>query len=167
MVWGPATLWSITDSTLEKVIWALFAGVVVAILLTWYNINYLGKPIRALCKRRAYKAENSYTLAQLGLDKPLIRRALSKKSSTLRKLIYCTSDKGVLNRADFATVGFYIPEHQKERAQLRYKTKHTNLLTVIIGILLMLVAVALCLRFFPYIVEEYSNLGGTNNVPHS
>lgn len=150
-----ASLWVDTGSTLEKVIWALFVGIVIASFMLWYTKGYIGRVARALAKREIYSSDKAVTLSELGYDSFFFRRALTYKYSALRKVVYCTEEKERLTRDDFKTAGFYIPEEQRNRAYFKYKGNNTTLPMVLIVIVAMFIVANLCVVYIPKILELF------------
>ncbi len=152
-----ASLWTDTGSSLEKVIWAIFIGTVIAAFMIWYSKGFIGKVARSLANRKAHSPEDSWTLRELGLDNFFYRNALKSKYSALRKVVYATSDKEKLSRNDFYEVKFYIPEEQKNRAYFKYRGNNTTLPVVFMVIVIMFIMAHLCIRYIPEILELLKN----------
>ncbi|MBR6514860.1 MAG: hypothetical protein IKT46_08530 [Clostridia bacterium] len=148
-----ASLWTDYGSSLEKVIWAIFIGTVVASFMIWYSKGFIGRVARRLAKKEAHSPDNAYTLRELGCDNIFMRNALKYKYSALRKVVYCTLDKEKLKRNDFYEAEFYIPEELKNRAYFKYKGNNNTLPVVLIGAVVMFIIAQLCIRFIPEIVE--------------
>lgn len=147
------SIWTDTTTTLEKVIWAVFIGVVIASVMLWYSKGFIGRVARRLLKKEIYTPEKSQTLRELGYDNFFIRMALKNKYSALRKVVYCTVDKEKLKRDDFYAAKFYIPEEQKDRAYFKYRGNNTTLGVVIIVIIIMFIMAKLCLKYIPELLE--------------
>lgn len=150
---GFSSLWNSYDTTLDKVIWAFFVGIVIAAFAIWYNQSFIGGAVRRLIKKNADSPENALTLGELGLNNPLIRRALASSDSTLRKTVYAASDKKKLVKSDFSSVGFYVPKELKYRAEVRYKGKNTNVVVLIITIVAVFILAMLCQRYLPKLLD--------------
>ena len=147
-----ASLWVHTDSTLEKVIWAIFVGVVIASFMLWYSKGYIGKVARKLAEKQAHSPEDAWTLRELGFDNVFYRHALKNKYSALRKVIYCTVEKEKIGKEDFYEARFYIPEEQKNRAYFKYRGNNTTLPMVFIVIVVMFIMANLCIAYIPEIL---------------
>ncbi len=148
-----SSLWTDTGSSLEKVIWAIFIGIVIAAFVLWYQKNYLGRVARWLYKREIDSPEKSVTLAEMGLDSFFIRRELKNRYSALRKVVYCTKEAERLKNEDFADARFYIPAEQRNRAYFKYRGNNTTLPVVIITVVLMFIMANLCIEYIPEILE--------------
>ena len=147
------SLWVDTGSSLEKVIWAIYIGIVIAAFMLWYSKGYIGQVARILAKKNAHSPENSHTLRELGLDNLFIRNALKNKYSALRKVVYCTLDKDKLKREDFYEAKFYIPEEYKNRAYFKYRGNNNTLPMVIIVAVVMFIVANLCIRYIPELLN--------------
>lgn len=147
------SLWLDTTTTLEKVIWAIFIGIVIASVMLWYSKGYIGRIARRLLKNEINIPEKAQTLKELGYDNFFMRMALKNKYSALRKVVFCTLDKEKLKRIDFYDVKFYIPDEQKDRAYFKYRGNNTTLAVVVIVIIIMFIMANLCLKYIPELLE--------------
>ena len=147
------SLWTDTGSSFEKVVWAIFIGVVIASVMIWYSKGFIGRVARRLANKKAHSPEDAWTLRELKLDNIFIRRALKDKYSVLRKVVYCTIDKEKLKRIDFYDAKFYIPEELKDRAYFKYKGNNNTLSVVLLVIVVMFIMALLCLKYIPQLVE--------------
>lgn len=148
-----ASLWADTGSSLEKVIWAVFVGIVIASFMLWYSKGYIGRVARILQKQEIHTPDAAKTVSELGCDNFFMRRALRNKYSALRKVVYSTVDKEKLSKEDFSKARFYIPEEQKNRAYFKYRGNNTNLVVVLIVIVVMFIMANLCIMYIPKILE--------------
>lgn len=153
-----ASLWVDTGSSLEKVIWAIYIGIVIAAFMLWYSKGFIGKVARKLAEKNAHTPEEAWTLRELGLDNPFIRNALKNKYSALRKVVYCTVDKEKLKRNDFYEAKFYIPEEQKNRAYFKYRGNNNTLGMVVITAIVMFILANLCIRYIPEILNMLKDI---------
>ena len=153
-----SSLWIDTGSSLNKVIWAIYVGIVIASFMLWYSKGYIGRVARMLAKKNAHSVDAAMTLKELGLDDPFIRNALKNRYSALRKVVYCTVDKEKLNRNDFYEAKFYIPEEQKNRAYFKYRGNNNTLGMVVIVAVVMFIAANLCIRYIPEIVNMLKDI---------
>ncbi len=153
-----SSLWIDTGSSLNKVIWAIYVGIVIASFMLWYSKGYIGRVARMLAKKNVHSVDVAMTLKELGLDDPFIRNALKNRYSALRKVVYCTVDKEKLNRNDFYEAKFYIPEEQKNRAYFKYRGNNNTLGMVVIVAVVMFIAANLCIRYIPEIVNMLKDI---------
>ncbi|MBQ4562201.1 MAG: hypothetical protein IJA55_07760 [Clostridia bacterium] len=153
-----ASLWIDTGSTLEKVVWAVYVGIVIAAFMLWYSKGFIGKVARKLAEKNVHTPDEAWTLRELGLDNPFIRNALKNKFSALRKVVYCTVDKEKLKRNDFYEAKFYIPEEQKNRAYFKYRGNNNTLGMVVIVAIVMFILANLCIIFIPKILSMLKDI---------
>lgn len=151
-----SSIFSETSTTLDKVIWSVFIGAVIASVMFWFNQRVIGRAVRELVKRGALSADNALTLENAGINNFFVRRALCKKDSTLRKVIYATSDKQKLKKDDFSSVGFYIPEELKIKAEVKYNAKNTTIPLIIITVIVMFLLALLCQKYLPILIDAYT-----------
>ena len=148
-----SSLWTDTGSSLEKVIWAIFIGIVIAAFVLWYQKSYLGRVARWLYKKEIDSAEKAVSLSQMGMNSFFIRRELKNRYSALRKVVYCTNGAERLKDSDFTDARFYIPAEQRNRAYFKYRGNNTTLPVVIITIVIMFIMANLCIEYVPSILE--------------
>ena len=153
-----ASLWADTGSSLDKVIWAIYIGTVIAAFMLWYSKGFIGKAARKLAEKNAHSPEEAWTLRELGMDNFFIRNALKNKYSALRKVVYCTVDKEKLKRDDFYEAKFYIHEEQKNRAYYKYRGNNNTLVMVLIVAVVMFIVADLCIEFIPQILDLYKQI---------
>lgn len=162
-------------TTLPIIIWGIYAGFVIAGILSYYNKNYLGAVVRALVKKGANSPENALTFDEAAIKGSLLRRravfgdnALSKyvKIANSEECRYPTKkENGFVrflrrffgreqkNKYDAKKAKLYVLEEKRIQAELRYTEKGTTVLEITIGIVaafVVAVAVTVCI---PYILE--------------
>ncbi len=148
-----SSLWADTGSSLNKVIWAIYIGVVIAAFMLWYTKGFIGKVARFLAEKKAHSLDEAWSLRELKLDNIFIRNALKNKYSALRKVVYCTLDKEKLSRNDFYDAKFYIPEEYRNRAYFKYRGNNNTLPMVIFVAVVMFIVANLCVKFIPQILD--------------
>ncbi len=129
-----------TFITLKLVLWGLYAGILIAIAMSFYRKFYLGTLVRALLKKEALTEESAVTLKETNVKcGPLMRQAL-KNGGTLRRHIEITG--GISHRDipskkkkvrsffgmeetpmnyDFDSMKLYIPEERKFKADIIFE----------------------------------------------
>lgn len=146
-----------TFNGLNLIIWAVYIGFMLAMILNYYQKKVIGAFVRSVIKQGAIDADNAKTLEELGYqNKPLIRRELQKYSA-LRKMVwevddnYRTGEDGMLYCArekslDLNLGKFYIPEERRIQAELRYDDKGSDIFALIISAaVLFAIAVVACI----------------------
>ena len=124
----------------------LCIGVFIAVCLSYYNGQYLGSVVRALYGAGAFDAQSAKSLAEVGCDKPLIRRAISK-NPVLSKYVKPTEDGR-----------FFIPEVDKYIADKRFKSVKGGKLTVLIAFFVCLFGCFTLMFLIPEILQFADNL---------
>lgn len=150
---GFSSLWSDTGSSLEKVVWSFFIGIVIAALLLWYNRRVIGAVVRALNYKKVHTPEEAKTLDELGLNNFFIRNALKKSDSVLRKSVYTDCEKEKLKTEDFKTVKFYIPKELRNQTHFKYRSKNTSLPIIIIFVIVMFAVAVLAIELIPKLLD--------------
>ena len=150
-----SSLWTEHNSTLAKVIWAFYIGIVIASFVMWYNQRIVGKAVRVLYKKEIFSVEKALTLKDAGINSFFIKAALKKQYSSLRRVVYCTIEKPKLASSDFDNAKFYIPEEQKYRADIKYHGRNSSLAVVIITSVVMFFVAILCIEYIPELLELF------------
>lgn len=171
--------------TVRTLIWGLWGGFTLGILLSYYHKCYLGRVVRSLIKADALTKDTSLTLDELGIKRnPLLVSAL-KEGASLRKAVdvanpeECVFEKEKKTPAwikrlfpvekkysyDFEKMKFFITEEKKYGAALKYEQKKSVspfllavLLVVLTGVAVgMTVAVPELLQMLDNFIDMYSN----------
>jgi hypothetical protein len=162
-------------TTLPIIIWGIYAGFVIAGILSYYNKNYLGAVVRALVKKGANSPENALTFEEAGISGGFLRRRAVFGDNALSKYVEIANSeecqypakkenafvRGLRkffgreqkNKYDAKKAKLYVLEEKRIQAELRYTEKGTTVLEITIGIVaafVVAVAVTVCI---PYILE--------------
>ena len=157
------------------IIWGIYAGFVIAGILSYYNKNYLGAVVRALVKKGATSPENALTFDEAGVKGSALRcnavfgeNALAKyvkianpeecavaekqESAFVRGLrkFFCVEKK---KKYDSKKAKLYVLEEKRIQAELRYTAKGTSAFEIIIGIIAAFVVAVVAIISIPYILD--------------
>ena len=160
---------SVTERTAEMVntiIPALIWGIIIAAIATFYSRRIVGSFVRTLCEKEAFSPQNGVTLFDVGLFRSTVVRRELSKSAFLRKVVFCREEQAFLlekgkdatYKIDFTRDHFYIPEDLKDRAEIRYNTKGSTWLHVVLTVVLVPLVVGLLCRFMPNILQAIDSL---------
>ena len=149
--------------TPELVIWALFVGFSVALVLSLFSKRYMGKFVHALLKAKADSPDNAKTLKELGFGKNIfVRRALVGKSA-YSGLIFEKNEEMVVHgnsvvpiirrNVDFESARFYLPRVLVPRAEIRYEKKGNHIMAVIVGVVLFFALAMVAIQYYPTVME--------------
>lgn len=149
--------------TPELVIWALFIGFSVALVLALFSKRYMGKFVHTLLDKKIDSPEKAATLSELGYGKnPFVRMALVGKSA-YSGLIFEKNEEvtfhgdsvvpAVRHKVDYESARFYIPRLLFPRAEIRYEKKGTHFMAMIVGMIVFFAFMMLVLYFLPDIVK--------------
>ncbi len=162
-------------TTLPIIIWGIFAGFVIAGILSYYNKTYLGAVVRSLVKKGANCPENALTFTEAGIRAGYLRcravfgdRALTKyvkianpeeceikqpeKSAFVRGLCRFFNIEAKA-KYDEKKAKLYILEEKRIQAELRYTEKGTSPKAVVIGIVAAFIVAVVAINCIPYILE--------------
>ena len=149
--------------TPELVVWALFVGFSLALVMVLFSKRYMGKFVFTLLEKKIDSPEKAMTLSELGYgNNPFVRMALIGKSA-YSGLIFEKNEAVVYNgdsvvpavrhKVDYQSARFYIPKLLFPRAEIRFEKKGTHIMAVIVGFLAFLAFTLLVLYFLPSITE--------------
>ncbi len=162
-------------TTLPIIIWGLFAGFVIAGILSYYNKTYLGAVVRSLVKKGANCPENALLLSQTGVRADAIRFRAVCRDGALTKYVKIANPeeceieqkkqsafiRGLCRflsierkkKYDARKAKFYIPEEKRIQAELRYAAKGNSLGEIAIGIVAAFVVAIVAIKCIPYILD--------------
>ena len=144
-------------TTLNIIVWSLFAGFIIAIAVTVYNKVVLGKIVRALIAGKAFTPECALGAAEVGCDNASIRFAQRKKS-TMRRIVRMTDDTDMkLSDKGFDKAKFYIPEEYIPRAESFYGRSDISAKTVALSVIGLLAVAIVAFIFIPDIIQLIAN----------
>ena len=132
--------------TPELVIWAIFLGFSIALVLALFHKRYMGKFIHTLLKKGIDSKEKAATLKELGFaNNPFVKMALKGKTAysgivfekNEEVTVYGDSVVPVQRyKVDFETARFYIPAFLVPRAEVRFEKKGTHIVALLVGVVL-------------------------------
>ena len=101
----------------------LCIGVFIASCVYYYHSHFLGSVVRALYKACAFSAADAKTLAEIGCDKRLIKKALGRENLLSRYVKRAETD---------GEARYFIPEDDKYIADKRFKEVKGGLWTLLV-----------------------------------
>lgn len=132
--------------TVPMLIGALYVGIAIGVIMSYYNKAILGKAIRSLLEKEAFGEEHALTAEALGFAR--------------NRLILNSIRRGVLARFVHTVDGeekrYYLIEDERHRAELRYSNKGTDLYVVIIGLVIFLLVAFVVARY----LNEWISMAG-------
>ena len=161
--------------SLDLIVWALFAGFVLASLLALYNKRIIGGFVKAMLRDECLSPETAKTVTELGYGSDwFIKNALRTDTVLRRFVVRIDKDadgadsseqpKGEKKKRppkhdaiDFTTARFYIPEELKYKADVRYASRGTNIITFVIGVAALIAAAFAAIYFIPDLIQLIDN----------
>lgn len=157
-----------TEISLERVLWSMFAGLVVASFMAVYNRRVTGRIVRLLYNRDAHSPAKSLTLAELGLARSMLVRWSLRNNGILRKVVHdfdpfagnaaLRAVNPKTRKRNLNLLRFYIPPEVNERAELMYIREGTTIFTALLSIALFVAVVLFCLAVVPGLIGLLSGL---------
>ena len=125
--------------TVPMIVWTVYIGIAIGVIMTYYNRAILGRAIRALLEKEAFGADKALSAEELGFAK--------------NRFIMNSIHRGVLARFVHTTEEepkrYYLVEEERHRAELRYSNKGTDLYVVIIALVIFLIVAFVAARYLP------------------
>ena len=161
------------------VIWAVFGGFVLGLLMSYYHKTYIGEVIRRLLKKDAVSEGKALTLKELGLNVTKLRAFSLKRGRFLRRYVEVANSAeteiplGKKERRDifknlfpskekykydFDSMKLFVPEEKKYTADVRFEQKsRLSPVAVIILAAILIGAAAASTFLIPNIIKIADN----------
>ncbi len=144
-------------TTLNIVIWSLYIGFVLGIIITLYNRFVLGGMIQKLVERKAHTEGGALTMSEIGCATPFLKLAL-RNGGTFRRIVKMVGDTDeARSKTDFKSARFYIPEDNVHRAEVIYGRNEASFASVLLALLALLVVAFLSFKIVPNLIGMLSN----------
>lgn len=149
------------DPTLTLLIWGLYAGALIGIVISLITRRSTYKAVSAIIKAKAADRDSAQTIAQLGLDGSFFaKRALRPSSPVLKYVKAFRTKTEEKHKNKYDGVRFYLPEENRIGAEVRFREERHPVMTLIIAAIVLFIVAFLAIRFVPQFIEVYSNIGG-------
>lgn len=162
-------------TTLPIIIWGIYAGFVIAGIMSYYNKNYLGAVVRALVKKGANAPDKALTFSEAGIKAGVLRCRAVFGDDPLSKYIKIANPKeaelplkeenafmrglrkffGRERKKKYSAdkTKLYVLEEKRIQAELRYSAKGTSLPIIIIGAVLAFILAVVVINCIPYLLD--------------
>lgn len=136
---------------LTMILLSFVIGIVIASIAILYRQTFLGNIVRKIIDKKALSESEALTLEQLGINPNniLVKFAL-RDNSTFRKIVIKTEQ----NR-------YYIPEERRIREEIRFRKKGNDVVAVIIGAILFVLAAFILLTVIPWLTDHAKDIFNT------
>ena len=133
--------------SIPVLVWALYIGIVIGVLMMYYNKTILGKAVRSVLAQNAIGREAALSAETLGFAKnPFILHSIGKGALARYIRIITPIKEGEVPL-------YYMEEEDRIRAELRYSNKGTDLYVVIVALILFLLVAFLAARYLPILID--------------
>lgn len=162
---------------IELIVWALYAGFVIAAASAMFQRRVPGSVVRALDKAEAWTPDSAKTLAELGIKPTFFIRRSLRPGTAVRHHVRAVSDEdarrelplagfsGFCRRLfslgkktvydyDFAAQRWYLPDEERYKATSRFSAKGCNWQMLVISAVMFLAVAALLLWTLPIIADK-------------
>ena len=162
--------------SLELIVWALFAGFILAALIAIYNKRVIGGFVKAILRNECLSAESAKTVTDLGFGNDWFIKNALRTDTVLRRFVVRvdnmddkndTAEESPENEKkesasrhdiiDFAKSKFYIPEELKYRAEVRYASKGTDLIAFGLCVVVLAAAAFAAIYIIPDLIQLIDN----------
>lgn len=161
------------DFSLGFVVWPLFSGICIAVLISLFVKVKLGVLVRKLLENKAETPESALSLSDLGLQKNFFVRNAMRSTSTYKQHIhaitedsltyhdneYFDSDIQIVNFPDrkpklnIDTAKYYIPKEKQFRASSTFSKESSTIISAIIAIFLLVIVASLSMVIIPFLTR--------------
>jgi hypothetical protein len=142
---------SFTQNTLRMVFLFAWAGIILALIGSFYSNHYLGGFVKKLIDAGADSPENAKTLHELDIKLKWPLSHSLREGSVLRKSVKAVKTSGDDPEKKQAEMSYYIPEDAQITAQKRFRTTGNGVGSLVICIVGSTVALLLLLIYGPWL----------------
>lgn len=151
-----------TVTTLNIIVWSIFIGFLLAIIISLYNKLVIGTAVRGIIEKKAFSESDAVTLTEIDCKKSLPGVVFALKiNNTLKKIIRKAQDSDADN--DSGNVKYYIPEDIVHKAETIYGKKGITAGNIVLAIVALLIVSVAAIYFVPDLITMLSNL--VNGIP--
>ncbi len=160
--------------SVKLIVWALFAGFVIASLMAIYQKRLIGGLVKTILSEEALSEDKAMTVAELGYaadwfvknalrTDPALLRVVSRIDAPAKEGEETAPKKTRSGRdiIDFETAKFYIPEELKYKAEVRYARKGTDFVAFGVCIVIFIAAAFAAIFIIPDLIQLIDNFVGT------
>ena len=131
--------------SLPLVVWAVYVGVMIAVLLALVSRVTSHRIVYALLSAKSDTRDSAKQSSELGFGKNPIYKYILRKSSPLRKYVKSCEN------------GLYLPEEKRIGAELRFSREKHPIMTFVFAAVLFFAAGCLIIVFLPQIIDAYKS----------
>ena len=132
--------------SLPLIVWAVYAGVMIAIALSLVSRVYSYKLVYALMAAKAETSDTAKSFAGLSLRKCLIYKLIFRPGTPLSKYIK-TSENGM-----------YLPEEKRIGASIRFSREKHPVMTFVFALVAFFAVGCFVIIFLPQILDAYNSV---------
>lgn len=163
--------------TLDIIVWSLFVGVVLALLVIFLTKRVTGAYVRRLLDAKAHTPETALTMRQLGVKSNILIRLQLREKGTLRKVVIANpvtasvqapavdgapvkKSAAKKRSADLADTPFFIPENKIDRAARLFDATSASLFNILLAVLALIVVAVISFTVIPDLIDMFKDLFG-------
>lgn len=150
------------DGSLEILLWSIYIGITLGVLLSILYRVYTGSFIHAVVEAGALDEEHAVSLAELNFrGKWYIKRLLRPEDTLGRIFMRIGGDAGDTKhpeKIDFASARFYLPEDRRIGAETRFVVEKRPVRTFILAAVVLFAVFFAATVFLPELLQMLDNL---------
>lgn len=136
-------------NSIEQILWAVCAGLALALIYTFYIKRVQGGLIRRLLAADALTEGSAVSLSALGYKSGGLLRHALREGTPLSAIVHSTPDGR-----------YYIPAEQVELAEKRYGSDGMTLFVMLVSILVLFAVALVCVYVFPELIAWFESMFG-------
>lgn len=129
--------------SLPLIVWGIYVGVLIAIVLSLVSRVYSYKLIYALICAKAFDRESAQTFQDLGIKNLFIYKLIFRRSSPLRKYIKYDGKE------------MYLPEERRIGAEVRFSKERHPVMTFVFAAVALFIVACFVIVLLPQILDAY------------
>lgn len=155
--------------SIELIVWAMFAGFIIASLMAVYNKRIIGGFVKSVLSDECFSPERAKTVTELGYGTDWFIKNALRTDTVLRRFIVrvdteTSADENEKKQTkhdviDFSTAKFYIPEEQRYRAEVRYARRGTDFFAFGLCVVILAAAAFAAIYIIPELIQLVKNFG--------
>ncbi len=155
-MWSLITeIFSETGITLPLILFCGVCGILVAVCVSIFNNEVLGRLVKKMLHCNAVGIENAKTLPELGFSEKGISYFCLKNGFSAKKTVFSVKSE---EDGGKTTVRYYISEDNISRASSLYKTNKSSPIVLVVAVILLIATAVIMYKIIPDLIQMASNL---------
>lgn len=152
---------NVNDGSLEVLLWSIYIGITLGVLLSILYRVYTGSFVRAIVEAGALDEEHAVSLSELSFRGKWYVKRLLRPEDTLGRIFMRiggdAADRKHPQKIDFGAARFYLPEERRIGAETRFVVEKSPVRTFIIAAVLLFAVFFAATVFLPELLQMLDN----------